>query len=105
MVDNLGTRQHVETQRGRVDQGSSTRSYTRDVGMTKRSVGSFTFAAGASQIQNVNNAAFLVNDPIQVNGSNLNNGFFTVTANDGTNLTVDPPPKNEGPVTVEVRTP
>ena len=101
----LGTRGQATQHKERIQQGSQTRGYTRDIGMTKNVTASLTFAAGASQIQGVGSAAFAVNDPVLVEKTNLNNGYFIVTANDGTNLTVDPPPKDEGPISATVRTP
>src|SRR5216683_1565513 len=74
-------------------------SLTRDVGMSKNVTASITFVANGT----FNN--FAVDDMILVEGTNLNNGIFTVTAIDGTNhafLTVDNPPKAEGPVTATV---
>jgi hypothetical protein len=47
-------------------------------------------------------------DPILVEGTNLNNGERIITGIDTVNsayLVIDPPPKNEGPVTATVRTP
>jgi len=108
----LGTRTQQNFRRERLPQGQETRSYTRDLGMTKRVVASCTFVNGATkQIQAANGAfanTFAVGDPILVEGANLNNGFFTVTALDGVNnayLGVDPGPKNEGPIAVTIRTP
>ena len=52
-------------------------------------------------------STFAVGDPILVENTNLNNGYKTVTGLDGSNaayLTVDPPPKVEGPVTALIRT-
>ncbi len=51
---------------------------------------------------------FAVNDPVLVEGTNLNNGYFTATALDTVNaafLMLDPPPKAEGPITATLRTP
>jgi hypothetical protein len=63
-----------------------------------------TYTSGGSAFQ----SSWRVNDPVLVEGANLNNGFFTITALDPTNaafLTLDPPPKNEGPISVLMRTP
>ena len=84
-------------------------SLTRDVGMSKNVTASITFVAGGTnQLQGANGTFnnFVADDMILVEGTNLNNGIFTVTAIDGTNhafLTVDNPPKAEGPVTATVR--
>lgn len=108
----LGTRTQQTFRKERVPQGHETRTMTRDVGMTKRVVASCTFVNGATkQIQAANGTfanTFAVGDPILVEGANINNGFFTVTALDGVNnsfLGVDPGPQAEGPLTVTIRTP
>lgn len=106
-----GTRARQEPFNTRIDQGNETRSHTRDIGMTKNVTASVTFVNSATkqaQAANGTFAAFAVNDQVLVDGANLNNGFFTVTGLDGTNqsyLVLDPPPKNEGPITVTIRTP
>lgn len=68
-----------------------------------------SYAAPLAQILGATNdfTSFALNDPILVEGTNLNNGAFTVTGLDAVNhayLTVDPPPKSEGPVSSTVRT-
>lgn len=86
------------------------RGYTRDVGLSKNVTASITFVnSSTKQLQAANGtfAPFAVDDLIFVEGTNLNNGMFTVTAIDGTNqafLTVDQSPNNEGPITATVRT-
>ena len=88
---------------------SVTSSLTRDVGMSKNVTAAITFVNSATkQLQGANGTfnAFAVDDLILVEGTNQNNGIFTVTAIDGANhafLTVDNPPKNEGPVNATVR--
>ncbi len=90
-------------------QQSVTESFTRDVGLSKNVTASVTFVnSSTKQLQAANGtfAAFALNDQILVEGTNLNNGIFLVTAIDGTNhafLTVDNSPKNEGPITATVR--
>jgi hypothetical protein len=109
----LGTRTQQNFRKERLPQGNDTRFHTRDVGMTKRVVASITFgggnATGANNTFPASGAgAFAVGDPVLIEGANLNNGFFTVIALDGTNhafLTLDPPPKAEGPLSVTLRTP
>ena len=94
----------------RGDQGSDTRSQTRDLGMSKTVTASCTFVNSTTkQVQAANGTftAFALFDQILVEGANLNNGFFTVTALDSTNhayLVLDPSCKNEGPLTVTIRT-
>lgn len=112
MPQNIGTRARQINKLERIDQGHETRSHTRDLGMTKLvQATSLTFVGGATkQIQAANGtfAAFAAGDDVLVDGVNLNNGFFHVTAIDATNqsyLVVDPPPAAEGPVTGNVRTP
>ena len=104
-----GTRSSQNFKLERIAQGSITKSHTRDVGMTKNVTAAITFVGGGtSQLQAAGGtfAAFAAGDDIQVEGGNLNNGFFHVKSTDAsTQLTVDPPPKAEGPITVTVRTP
>lgn len=112
MPANLGTRTKQTFAKERVQQGALTKTYTRDVGMTKNVTASITFSAGSSQLQAANGTfnapPWVAGDDILVEGVNLNNGFFRITAIDSVNgafLTVDPPPKNEGPLSAVVRTP
>lgn len=111
MPVNLGTRVKQTLRYERIDQGSDTRSRNQDPGMTKRVVASITFVSASGQAQAANGTfanTFAVNDPVLVQGANLNNGFFTVLALDTVNnsfLTLDPPPKDEGPISVTLRTP
>lgn len=104
-----GTRQpHAHPSTSGFNQ-SIDRSMQQDVGMSKRVSAAITFvAATTSQLQAANGtfANFAVDDVIVVEGTNLNNGVFTVQGIDGTNqsfLTVDNPPKTEGPITAIVR--
>lgn len=86
---------------------SMTRSYTRDVGMSKLATASMTFGSGKVSAANGTFASFVAGDLVLAEGVSLNNGYFTVTAIDGTNqsfLTLSPPPKSEGPLTATVRT-
>lgn len=107
----LGTRTRQNFEKERIDQGEETRSFTRDVGMTKNVTVSLTFTSGPpGQITGANGTfanTFAVGDPIVVRSANINNGHFIVTALDGVNnafLQVDPPPQPEGPLVVNVRT-
>lgn len=110
MTLRLGTRT-LQGQRKEHPPGPSfTRSLTPDVGMSKYVSASLTFTAGTGEISGANGtfAAFVAGDPILVEDTNLNNGEFIVTGIDTVNsayLVVDPPPKNEGPLTALVRTP
>lgn len=105
-----GTRTRQNRLWMRPQQGSISRTFTKDPGMTKLLQGaSLTFSASAGQIQAANGtfAAFKGGEIIMVEGVNLNLGFFNVTGIDGVNasyLTVTPPPKNEGPITSFLRT-
>lgn len=109
MVTTLGTRTRPSRQKMYPDQGSRTLSRNTDKGMTKRVSASLTFTAsdgkatGASATFTGN---FAVGDPLQISGTNRNNGFRAIIATDGdTYLILDPPPKDEGPVTCVMRTP
>lgn len=110
MPDAQGTRTRNNFQRERIDQGGETRSQTRDVGMSKRVVTTATFSASGKTVTGSNGdfTAFIVNDPLHIDDTNLNNGFFVVTGIDATNhafLTLDPPPKDESSVAgTEIRT-
>lgn len=50
---------------------------------------------------------FAIGDPVFVSGTQSNNGYFEVTglSDDGSYLVLDPPPKDEGPVSSIIRTP
>lgn len=106
----IGTRTQQNFRKERVDQGNDTRSHTRDLGMSKNVTASITFTAADGKATGANNtflSTFAVGDPVLIQGALLNNGFFTVTALDGTNnafIVLDPPPKNEGPLSVTIRT-
>ena len=113
MPASLGTRSKSGFKYERLAQGNDTRSYTRDLGMTKRVTASLTFASAGATLTGANGTftgTFAVNDPMWVeNGAVLNQGaFFTITGLDAVNaayLTLDPAPKDEGPLTITVRTP
>lgn len=103
MPDSLGSRTTANLFRSRIEQGSETRGHQQDVGMSKRRVTTATFTASNGRITGSNGdfTAFALNDPILVEGVNLNNGYKTVTGLDGVNgayLVLDPPPKDEGPI-------
>jgi hypothetical protein len=111
MPINLGTRSKALNRHERTDQGTDTRSRNTDHGMSKLVTASVTFGSGQVSGANGTFAAFAVYDPILVQSTagSLNDGcFFTVTAIDTVNqayLTLDPPPKAEGPLSVTIRTP
>jgi hypothetical protein len=82
---------------------------TRDVGMSKLVTSIATFSAGSGRIIGANGdfAAFTPGDPILIRGSNLNDGERIVITLDAVNqafMGLDAPPKDEGPVSVVVRT-
>lgn len=108
MPESAGTRTWQNLSRERTEGGSDTRSHTRDLGMSKRVVNSMTFTTdGKITGSNGDFNAFALNDTILVQNTNLNNGYFTVVGLDGTNhafVTVDPPPKAEGPISATIRT-
>lgn len=109
MTFSLGTRTLQGQRREHPPGPSRTSGLTRDVGMSKNVTASITFSASSQQLQAANGtfANFVAGDPIFVEDTNLNNGEFIITAIDATNqsyLTVDPPPKNEGPLSAVVRT-
>ena len=109
MPEAFGTRTKAELHYERVTQGSQTRFFSRDVGMTKNVTASITFGGGAATGANGTfTNTFAVNDPVLIEGCSLNNGYFTITALDTVNgafLALDPPPKAEGPLNVNIRTP
>ena len=83
------------------------RGFTRDVGISKRFVGSVSIAGGVVTGIAGNFTAFLVNDPIRILGPSANNGEYTIIAKagDGSTITLNnPTPVAEGPLTVEIRT-
>ena len=85
-----------------------TKSFTRDVGMSKNVTASMTFGSGEVLAANGTFTAFALNDVLLVEGTNQNNGYFLVTGLDATNhafLTLQPPPKSEGPLSTTIRTP
>lgn len=109
MPVSIGTRTAATLRKERIDAGSDTRSHRCDLGMTKNVTASLTFTTDG-KITGANGtftATFAVGDPVLVQKTNLNNGYFTVTALDGVNaayITVDPPPKAEGPLSTTIRT-
>lgn len=110
MSDELGTRIKATGRNNHQEGGSDTRSHTRDVGMSKRVNVSLTFTAANGRVTGANGtfAGFVPQDPVLIQGTNLNNGAFEIFSTDAVNssfLTLDPPPKNEGPIVCIVRTP
>lgn len=109
MPESIGTRTKSFPSNGRQDQGSDTRSHTRDVDMSKRYAGNLTFTSADGRVTAANGAFsnFALNDPVLADGTNLNNGYFQVSGVDAVNgayLVLTPPPKDEGPVAGVVRT-
>lgn len=110
MPRNLGTRTQANQTNNRLERESETRTHTRDKGMSKRVVASITFTGGNGRASAANGTfvnTFALGDPVLIGGTNLNNGFFEIVGLDAGNnafLTLDPPPKDEGPVTCEIRT-
>jgi hypothetical protein len=110
VMPSLGTRSLSTVKHSRQPGEAMTKSYTRDVGMTKNITASITFGGGNATGANGTfpTSGFQLWDPVLIEGANLNNGVFTITALDSVNqsyLTLDPPPKVEGPITVTLRTP
>ncbi|HEY2068267.1 MAG TPA: hypothetical protein VGG48_01835 [Rhizomicrobium sp.] len=110
MTMRLGTRTLQGQRREHPSEAGSTRSYTRDKSMSKNVTASITFSAADGKLEAANGTftAFVAGDPVFVQGTNLNNGDFIITAIDATNsayLAVDPAPKDEGPLSATVRTP
>lgn len=110
MVTTIGMRTRMGRQKMRPDQGTRTRSRNTDKGMTKRVTSSFTFTASDGKVTGSIgdfNSNFVAGDVVQISNTNLNNGFRTMTAvNSGGGYAVlDPPPKDEGPITCTIRTP
>lgn len=111
MPGGLGTRTAATLAYEKIDQGHETRFHTRDKGMKKNVTASITFTASNGRATGANGTfttTFAVNDPVMIQGANLNDSYFTVVALDAVNaayLQLDPPPKDEGPLTVTLRTP
>lgn len=109
-LEQMGTRSRQGFRKEHPFGTSITRGFTRDKGMSKRVISNATFTAGNGRITGANGdfSAFIAGDPVLIEGVNLNNGEFEITGIDGVNgafLVLDPAPKNEGPLSVEVRTP
>ncbi len=107
-MENLGTRAKTIQKHTHPAESAPNNALTRDIGMSKLVTASVTFSAGTGKATAAAGtfANFATNDQIVIIGSAANNGFYTVTATDNsTYLTLDPPPKNGGPVTVTIRTP
>lgn len=105
----VGTRVRQNGLRVTPPQGSVNGGTTRDVGLLPDVTASCTFSATAGDVTAADGtfAGFAVNEVVFVKGSNLNDGFFTVTGTDLTNeafLVLEPAPKAEGPITVTIRT-
>jgi hypothetical protein len=110
MTLRMGTRQLQGFRREHPHTSALESGMTRDVGMSKRVVTSATFTASNGRITGSNGdfSAFASGDPILIQGSATNDGERIVTGIDATShayLVLDAAPKNEGPVSVTVRTP
>lgn len=87
--------------------GSNTRTLSTDPGLKSFALNiTATFGSGTISASSGQLAGFSVGQQVIVQGTNLNNGYFTVTSTDGsTYLGLEPPPKAEGPLAgVDVRT-
>ncbi len=109
-MGSLGTRTKQSTSQLHPPGGALRSSYTRDVGMSKRVSVTTTFTAVDGRITGVAGdfTAFANKDPIVVQGAVLNAGAFLIVGLDEVDhayLTVDPAPKDEGPIAVTIRTP
>lgn len=105
----VGTRTRANELHIAPPSGHMTRGITRDLGLSKLATASLTYAAGSGEVTAVNGtfSAFAIGDLVLSEGTNLNNGFFTVTAIDtlnGAYLVLSPAPTTEGPVTATIRT-
>jgi hypothetical protein len=109
-MPNFGTRTIATRRQLHPPGGSLHSSQNTDPGMSKRVTASITFGGGnaTGATNTFAPPSFALWDTVEVLGANLNAGFFTVTGLDAVNaayLTLDPPPKSEGPITVTIRTP
>lgn len=105
----IGTRTLQGQRKEHPSTGNLESGNTRDKGLSKLVTSTATFTAVDGKITGANGdfTAFAVGDPIIIRGSNLNDGERVVTGIDGTNqafLVLDAAPKDEGPVSVTVRT-
>lgn len=112
MPRNLGTRTQQLNSYSQPQQGEESRFHGEDPGMTKYVSASITFASAGTATGAAatfpTSGGFTVGDPLLVEGTNLNNGFYTITGMDATSgsyLNLDPAPKSEGPLTAILRTP
>jgi hypothetical protein len=111
-MQSIGTRGYSRNRQERVDQGQMTRTLDRDPDAMKLMEDiTVSFVAASAQIQStagIFDFAFVAGDDLLVEGANLNNGYFHVIAVGEPSfsyLLVDPPPKDEGPLMVTLRTP
>lgn len=109
MPRTIGTRVRQNQQKMHPDQGTRTRSRNTDKGMKKLVTASITFTASdgkATATSGSFTGNFAAGDPVEIFNTNLNNGFHNVKSTDGdTYIVLDPPPKDEGPLTCTLRTP
>ena len=108
MPKELGTRRTDNVQRSRPETGSQTRTFNPDQGLSKNVTASLTFTAADGRATGAGGtfAAFAAGDPVKISLTNKNNGFFTVKSVDGAFafIVLDPPPKDEGPLSTNIRT-
>lgn len=109
-MSNLGTRSKATTSQNFQERCGAQTKLSRDVGMSKRVVTTATFTSSNGRITGSANdfLAFLVGDPIVIYGAVLNSAAgHSVVAIDGAShafLQFDQGVKDEGPISVEVRT-
>jgi hypothetical protein len=107
MPPSLGTRTKQSTRQEHISTLSETARHQQDLGLAKRVTVSATFAAATGRVTAAGGtfAAFAVGDDVLIEGANLNNGSFHVNATDAsTYLALDQGVKNEGPLSVTIRT-
>ncbi len=109
MPPSIGTRSKQSFRQGHVEHLGETQGHQQDLGLTKRVSASVTFTAADNKASAANGtfAAFAAGDDLLIEGANLNNGLAHVNGIDATNqayLVLDQAPKDEGPLTVTLRT-
>lgn len=109
IVVQTGTRTRQNVLNTHPPSGALDRGMQQDKGMTKRVATTLTMTASSKRIAGSNGdfTNFAVNDVIVVEGTNLNNGTYTVTGLDAANqayLTVDQGVHDESSVAGIVRT-
>lgn len=89
----------------KLQQGNFSRSYTRDVGMTKLATGALVFSASGGTVTLAGTmGAFGYNDDVLVEGTVSNNGFYKVTTTSTNAIGLSPAPRDEtAPATAFIR--